>query len=367
MIVEILAMTLAMAVASLGGMALTINYLNRKKKIPSQEPKEENNQSPQDGYLIDLYKNLVKVPKVIKSKIINKSKGSEFDGEIFGKGKEKIRDVEWDWDNFESTEDYPVSENLLDWVIGQDKALEECYLCLDEWVHKLTWMKEEEWYKAWKDPKTEKPQAKKFIPAGPYLLLLGDAGTGKSLMGRALANYLTDLYKNHNIQLQDVVCWQNEIIPSEPRVSCHPAGEGKKLVRKEKLKSEKKSRLKKIGIRAATYFMTTIALLFVSIGLYWMWGAYCDWLDNVPVGFGGFAQDIPLMDWMMNKFIGIGGITTTADAVEFLLAGAKAVQVGTACFIDPRAPLNIIEGLRNYLVSQGEDDINNIIGTVKPL
>lgn len=65
--------------------------------------------------------------------------------------------------------------------------------------------------------------------------------------------------------------------------------------------------------------------------------------------------------------IGIGGITTTADAVEFLLAGAKAVQVGTACFIDPRAPLNIIEGLRNYLISQGEDDINNIIGTVKPL
>ncbi len=65
--------------------------------------------------------------------------------------------------------------------------------------------------------------------------------------------------------------------------------------------------------------------------------------------------------------IGIGGITTTSDAVEFFLAGAKAVQVGTACFIDPGAPLNIIEGLRNYLISQGEDDINNIIGTVKPL
>lgn len=65
--------------------------------------------------------------------------------------------------------------------------------------------------------------------------------------------------------------------------------------------------------------------------------------------------------------IGIGGITTTSDAVEFLLAGAKAVQVGTACFIDPGAPLNIIEGLRNYLISQGEDDINNIIGTVEPL
>jgi dihydroorotate dehydrogenase (NAD+) catalytic subunit len=71
------------------------------------------------------------------------------------------------------------------------------------------------------------------------------------------------------------------------------------------------------------------------------------------------AVDVPV--------IGIGGITTTSDAVEFLLAGAKAVQVGTACFIDPRAPLNIIEGLRNYLINQGEDDINNIIGTVKAL
>ena len=69
------------------------------------------------------------------------------------------------------------------------------------------------------------------------------------------------------------------------------------------------------------------------------------------------AIDVPV--------IGIGGITTASDAVEFLLAGAKAVQVGTACFIDPRAPLNIIEGLRNYLIKQGEDDINNIIGTVK--
>ncbi len=71
------------------------------------------------------------------------------------------------------------------------------------------------------------------------------------------------------------------------------------------------------------------------------------------------AVDVPV--------IGIGGVTTTSDAIEFLLAGAKAVQVGTACFIDPGAPLNIIEGLRNYLKSQGEDDINNIIGTVKPL
>lgn len=71
------------------------------------------------------------------------------------------------------------------------------------------------------------------------------------------------------------------------------------------------------------------------------------------------AVDVPV--------IGIGGITTASDAVEFLLAGARAVQIGTASFIDPKAPLDIIDGLRNYLIKQGEDDINNIIGTVKPL
>ena len=68
------------------------------------------------------------------------------------------------------------------------------------------------------------------------------------------------------------------------------------------------------------------------------------------------AVEVPL--------IGIGGIATTSDALEFLLAGASAVQVGTACFFDPLAPLKIIDGLKNYLRQQNETDINNIIGTV---
>jgi dihydroorotate dehydrogenase (NAD+) catalytic subunit len=65
--------------------------------------------------------------------------------------------------------------------------------------------------------------------------------------------------------------------------------------------------------------------------------------------------------------IAIGGISSTADALEFLLAGARAVQIGTALFVDPKTPLYIIDGLRNYLVDKGENDINNIVGTVKKL
>jgi len=62
--------------------------------------------------------------------------------------------------------------------------------------------------------------------------------------------------------------------------------------------------------------------------------------------------------------IGIGGIMTAADALEFLIVGAKAVQVGTANFIDPQAMLNIIDGLESFLVEEGLSDINEVIGSL---
>ncbi|UCC79150.1 MAG: dihydroorotate dehydrogenase [Candidatus Zixiibacteriota bacterium] len=63
--------------------------------------------------------------------------------------------------------------------------------------------------------------------------------------------------------------------------------------------------------------------------------------------------------------IGIGGISSASDAIEFLLAGAIAVQVGTACFFDPLAPVKIIDGIREYLEDNNFDDVNDIIGTVR--
>ena len=61
--------------------------------------------------------------------------------------------------------------------------------------------------------------------------------------------------------------------------------------------------------------------------------------------------------------IGIGGIMTAEDALEFLILGAKAVQIGTANFINPRATLDVIEGIQNYLIENKAKDINEIIGT----
>ncbi|WP_417910833.1 dihydroorotate dehydrogenase [Candidatus Electronema sp. PJ] len=62
--------------------------------------------------------------------------------------------------------------------------------------------------------------------------------------------------------------------------------------------------------------------------------------------------------------IGIGGIGTAEDAVEFLLAGASAVQVGTAHFYDPSAAEHIIAGLEEYLRRQGEERVTDIIGAL---
>jgi dihydroorotate dehydrogenase (NAD+) catalytic subunit len=63
--------------------------------------------------------------------------------------------------------------------------------------------------------------------------------------------------------------------------------------------------------------------------------------------------------------IGIGGIVTPMDALEFLIVGATAVQVGTANFIDPTAMLTIIEGIEAFCIAEGLDDIHQVIGSLR--
>jgi len=62
---------------------------------------------------------------------------------------------------------------------------------------------------------------------------------------------------------------------------------------------------------------------------------------------------------------GIGGIMNATDAVEFFLAGAKAIQVGTANFIDPMASLKIIDGINDYLERFNFKSINDIVGRLE--
>jgi dihydroorotate dehydrogenase (NAD+) catalytic subunit len=62
--------------------------------------------------------------------------------------------------------------------------------------------------------------------------------------------------------------------------------------------------------------------------------------------------------------IGMGGIMNAADAIEFILAGASAVQVGTAIFKDPFIPLHIIEGIKDYMERHKLQSINDLIGNL---
>ena len=95
-------------------------------------------------------------------------------------------------------------------------------------------------------------------------------------------------------------------------------------------------------------------------------------LKNITGGLSGPAiKPIALrMVWQVLQrvsvpVIGIGGIMTAEDALEFLILGAKAVQIGTANFINPRATIDILEGIQDYLESNKINDVNEVIGTFK--
>ena len=63
--------------------------------------------------------------------------------------------------------------------------------------------------------------------------------------------------------------------------------------------------------------------------------------------------------------VGCGGIMNATDALEFMIAGATSVQVGTANFVNPQATMEIIDGLEDYLKRHGIEDINSIVGSLE--
>ena len=63
--------------------------------------------------------------------------------------------------------------------------------------------------------------------------------------------------------------------------------------------------------------------------------------------------------------IGMGGIANAKDAMEFILAGATAVSVGTANFNNPNTTIEVVEGIEDYMIRHNVEDINDLIGIVK--
>jgi len=95
-------------------------------------------------------------------------------------------------------------------------------------------------------------------------------------------------------------------------------------------------------------------------------------LGNIVGGLSGPAvKPVAVrMVWQVAKavkvpLIGMGGIMTAADAIEFLLAGASAVAVGTANFVNPRAVTDVAEGIKNYLLERGLTHVSQLVGKVK--
>jgi len=200
---------------------------------------------------------------------------------FFGTGTEKIQNKEWDWETFQTTEGFPVSNNLLDWVIGQDRVLDEVRLALDEWLYKLKYLQRVKWYRPWLQISEEKANLNRVLTPGPYLLLLGDPGTGKSLIGRAMAEHLTRLYQKNKIKRFDVLCWPNRIIAGNPRISIHPSGKGEEIVKIEKKKLSKKSFFKSLGFKAIQWTILGLGLALLGICAYII---FVPWLLNAPVG-----------------------------------------------------------------------------------
>jgi dihydroorotate dehydrogenase (NAD+) catalytic subunit len=95
-------------------------------------------------------------------------------------------------------------------------------------------------------------------------------------------------------------------------------------------------------------------------------------IANITGGLSGPAiKPVALrMVWQVAQavkipVIGIGGIMTAEDALEFFIAGSTAVQIGTANFVNPRATLDIIDGIENFLVRRKIARVMDIIGTLE--
>lgn len=160
--------------------------------------------------------------------------------------------------------------------------------------------------------------------------------------------------------------------------SCRSAAEVVKAVRQVYRKhlmvklSPNVTNIQEIALAAETEGADSVSLINTLLGMAIDAQKRKPVLSTVTGGLSGACvKPIALrMVWQVAKavhipIVGLGGIMNATDAIEFMLAGASAVQIGTANFIDPAVTVKIIEGIDAYLETNGFKSVKEIIGLIK--
>lgn len=159
--------------------------------------------------------------------------------------------------------------------------------------------------------------------------------------------------------------------------SCASASEVVRAVRKVYRKhlmvklSPNVTNIQEIALAAESEGADSVSLINTLLGMAINAKTRCPVLSTVTGGLSGACvKPVALrMVWQVAKavkipVVGLGGIMNAEDAIEFILAGASAVQIGTANFIEPAITVKIVEGINDYLDENGFKSVKDIIGLI---
>lgn len=159
--------------------------------------------------------------------------------------------------------------------------------------------------------------------------------------------------------------------------SCASAAEVVKAVRKVYTKhlmvklSPNVTNIQEIALAAENEGADSVSLINTILGMAIDTKRRAPVLSTITGGLSGACvKPIALrMVWQVAKavkipVVGLGGIMNAQDAIEFLLAGASAIQIGTANFIDPAITLKVIAGINDYLDQNGFESVKEIVGLI---
>ena len=159
--------------------------------------------------------------------------------------------------------------------------------------------------------------------------------------------------------------------------SCHSAAEVVREVRKVYSKhlmvklSPNVTSIQEIALAAEVEGADSVSLINTLLGMAVDAKRRKPVLSTITGGLSGACvKPVALrMVWQVAKavkipVVGLGGIMNASDAIEFMLVGASAVQIGTANFIDPTVTVKVIEGINNYLDENGFKSVKEIIGLI---